>query len=68
MDKIFLKRYIEECPLTDFTENGKFTKRQLHSDKYLEKFTGFLYKNESTLYFFGRTFYVDQNFDPTYSI
>ena len=29
MDKKFLKRYIEECPLTDFTDNGNVNERLL---------------------------------------
>ena len=36
MDKKFLKRYIEECPLTDFTDNGNVNERLLQLDEYLE--------------------------------
>lgn len=43
MDKKFLKRYIEECPLTDFTDNGNVNERLLQLDEYLEKFTSYLY-------------------------
>ena len=46
MDKKFLKRYIEECPLTDFTDNGNVNERLLQLDEYLEKFTSYLYNNE----------------------
>ena len=33
MDQKFLKRFISECPLTDFSENGNFTERELKLDK-----------------------------------
>ncbi|MBO4508018.1 MAG: hypothetical protein J5747_05215 [Spirochaetaceae bacterium] len=49
MDQKFLKRLIAECPLTDFSENGNVTERQLQLDKYLEQFTDFLYQNEPQL-------------------
>ena len=49
MDQKFLKRLIAECPLTDFSENGNVTERQLQFDKYLEQFTDFLYQNEPQL-------------------
>ena len=34
--KKFLKRLISECPLTDFSENGNVTERELQLDNYLE--------------------------------
>lgn len=49
MDKKFLKRYIEECPLTDFTDNGNVNERLLQLDEYLEKFTSYIYNNEYQL-------------------
>lgn len=49
MDQKFLKRLISECPLTDFSENGNVTERELQLDKYLEQFTSFLYANENLL-------------------
>ena len=49
MDKKFLKRYIEECPLSDFTDNGNINERLLQLDEYLEKFTSYLYNNEPKL-------------------
>ena len=49
MDKKFLKRYIEECPLTDFTDNGNVHERLLQLDEYLEKFTRYPYNNEPKL-------------------
>ena len=49
MDQKFLKRLISECPLTDFSENGNVTERQLQLGKYLEQFTDFLYSNENQL-------------------
>ncbi len=49
MDQKFLKHLISECPLTDFSENGNVTERQLQLDKYLEQFTDFLYQNEPQL-------------------
>ena len=49
MDQKFLKRLIAECPLTDFSENGNVTERELQLDKYLEQFTSFLYANENQL-------------------
>ena len=49
MDQKFLKRLISECPLTDFSENGNVTERELQLDKYLEQFTSFLYANENQL-------------------
>ena len=49
MDTKFLKRYIEECPLTDFTDNGNVNERLLQLDEYLEKFTSYLYNNEPKL-------------------
>ncbi len=49
MDQKFLKRLISECPLTDFSENGNVTERELQLDKYLEQFTLFLYSNENLL-------------------
>ena len=49
MDQKFLKRLISECPLTDFSQNGNVTERELHLDEYLEQFTSFLYANENQL-------------------
>lgn len=49
MDQKFLKRLISECPLTDFSENGNVTERELQLDEYLEQFTTFLYSNENQL-------------------
>ena len=49
MDQKFLKRLISECPLTDFSQNGNVTERELQLDKYLEQFTSFLYSNENQL-------------------
>ena len=49
MDQKFLNRLISECPLTDFSENGNVTERELQLDKYLEQFTDFLYANENQL-------------------
>ena len=43
MDQKFLKRLISECPLTDFSQNGNVTERELQLDKYLEQFITFLY-------------------------
>ena len=37
MDQKFLKRIISECPLTDFSENGNVTERELQLGKYLEQ-------------------------------
>lgn len=49
MDQKFLKRLISEYPLTDFSQNGDITERELQLDKYLEQFTSFLYSNENQL-------------------
>lgn len=49
MDKKFLKRFIEECPLTNFSETGNLKERQLQLDEYLENFTSYLYNNETKL-------------------
>ncbi len=49
MDQKFLKRFISECPLTDFSQNENVTERELKLDKYLEQFTDFLYSNENQL-------------------
>lgn len=49
MNQKFLKRLIAECPLTDFLENGNVNEHFLQLDEYLEKFTSFLYSNESQL-------------------
>ena len=49
MDQKFLKRLISECPLTDFSQNGNVTERELQLDKYLEQFTDSLYSNENQL-------------------
>ena len=49
MNQKFLKRLISECPLTDFSQNGNVTERELQLDKYLEQFTDFLYSNENQL-------------------
>ena len=46
MDHKFLKHLISECPLTDFSQNGNVTERELQLDKYLEQFIDFLYSNE----------------------
>ena len=35
MDQKFLKRLISECPLTDFSQNGNVTERELQLDEYL---------------------------------
>ena len=43
MDQKFLNRLISEYPLTDFSQNGNVTERELQLDKYLEQFTSFLY-------------------------
>lgn len=49
MNQKFLKHLIAECSLTDFSENGNVTERELQLDKYLEQFTSFLYANENQL-------------------
>ncbi len=49
MDQKFLKSLISECPLTDFSQNGNVTERELQLDEYLEQFTSFLYANENQL-------------------
>ena len=49
MNQKFLNRLISKCPLTDFSQNGNVTERQLQLDKYLEQFTDFLYENENQL-------------------
>ena len=49
MDQKFIKHLISECPLTDFSEKGNATERELQLDKYLEQFTSFLYANENQL-------------------
>lgn len=49
MDKKFLKHHIEECPLTDFTDNGNVNECLLQLDEYLEKFTSYLHNNEPEL-------------------
>ena len=49
MDKRYIKRFIENCPLTNFSEEGNVHERQLQLDKYLEQFTDFLYSNENQL-------------------
>ena len=49
MDQKFLNRLISECPLTDFSQNGNVTERELQLDEYLEQFTTFLYANENQL-------------------
>ena len=49
MDQKFLNRLILECPLTDFSQNGNVTERELQLDKYLEQFTDSLYSNENQL-------------------
>lgn len=49
MDQKFLKCLIEKCPLTDFSQNGNVTERELQLDKHLEQFTAFLYSNENQL-------------------
>lgn len=49
MDSKFLRKYISECPLNDFTDEGNIEERQLQLDKYLEGFTAFLYSNEDNL-------------------
>jgi len=46
VDQKFLKRFISECPLTDFSQNGNVTERELQLDKYLEQFTSFLLIHE----------------------
>lgn len=49
MDQKFLKRLIDECPLSNFTEDETSAERHKIFDDYLEKFTDFLYKNENQL-------------------
>lgn len=49
MDQKFLKRLIDECPLSNFTEDEASAERHKIFDGYLEKFTDFLYKNENQL-------------------
>lgn len=49
MDQKFLKRLISEFPLTDFSQNGNVTERELQLDEYLEQFTSSLYSNENQL-------------------
>ncbi|MBR5914923.1 MAG: hypothetical protein IKZ57_00570 [Spirochaetia bacterium] len=49
MDKKFLKRIINDCSLNDFIEDENASKKHEVFDKYLEKFTSFLYSNENQL-------------------
>lgn len=49
MDQKFLKRFIAECPLNNFTEDETSAQRHQILNEYLEKFTDFLYKNEDQL-------------------
>ena len=49
MDQKFLKSFISECPLTDFSKNGDVAEKQQQFDEYLGKFTSFLYSNENQL-------------------
>lgn len=49
MDKRYIKRFIENCPLTNFSEEGNVHERQLQLDEYLEKATEYININETQL-------------------
>lgn len=49
MNQKFLKKLIQDCPLTNFTEDETRSQRHQILDDYLEQFTSFLYANENQL-------------------
>lgn len=49
MDRKFLRKLLDECPVTDFTLEGNLDEREADFDKYLKDFTSFLYTNEHNL-------------------
>lgn len=49
MDEKFLKHFIADFPLSDFSENDDVAERQLQFDEYWRKFTSFLSSNEKQL-------------------
>lgn len=58
MDKKYIKRFIEDCPLNNFTEDGNAADRHKQLDDYLNKATEYINSNESQL---ARAFW-EENF------
>ena len=49
MDKKYIKRFIEECPLNNFTDDGNATERHKQLDEYLNRATEYINVNEEEL-------------------
>lgn len=46
MDRRYLKQFIENCPVIDFTDNGNVQDRELKFDRYIKNFTNSIYTDE----------------------
>ncbi len=46
MDRKYLKQFIENCPVIDFTDNGNVQDRELKFDEYIKNFTKSIYSDE----------------------
>ena len=58
MDKRYIKRFIEECPLNNFNDDGNATGRHKQLDEYLNRATEYINANEEEL---ARAFW-EENF------
>lgn len=58
MDKKYIKRFIEQCPLNNFTEDGNAAERHKQLDEYLNRATEYINVNEEEL---ARAFW-EENF------
>lgn len=58
MDKKYIKRFIEDCPLTNFSDEGNVQEREVKLSEYLDKATEYININEEEL---ARAFW-EENF------
>ena len=49
MDKKYIKRFIEDCPLTNFSDEGNVQEREVKLSEYLDKATEYININEEQL-------------------
>lgn len=46
MEQKFLKDFIKNCPITDFSTNGNVEERERQLDNYIERLTSYIYPKE----------------------
>ena len=58
MEQKFLKDFISNCPITDFSTNGNVEEREKQLDAYIESLTSYIYPREEE---FAQSFW-NENF------